>query len=193
NKSAQVESTLPLWQTPIAQPAKEGTVTLKNSNEGIIFAQLTQRYLPLFDKAAAINQGLSLKVSYVLPNGTPANIENMKQGTNFTMIAEVKNTSSVTDYNNLALTQIFASGWENLSTRYAGISETKSGFDYQDIRDDRVATFFQLKKGETKRFMIRLQAAYAGQFYLPAVHCEAMYDASVIARSQAKQISIIRE
>ncbi|MGL5920372.1 MAG: alpha-2-macroglobulin family protein, partial [Bacteroidales bacterium] len=193
NKSAKVESVYPMWQSEIKNAGKSGNVTVKNNGGGTLFTQLTQSYIPLFDKTEAVNKGLSMKVSYVLANGTQTNIQSMKQGTNFTMIAEITNTSNATDYTNLALTEVFPAGWENLSTRYAGISEMKSDFDYQDIRDDRVATFFGLKKGETKRFVIRLQAAYAGKFYMPAIQCEAMYDATVIARTKAQEVTITRE
>lgn len=192
-QKAKVVSPSPMWQTRIGKPAEKGSVEITNTGNGTVFAQISQRYIPVFDHSNAINQGLNLIVSYVLPNGTPADIQSMMQGTNFTMVAEVTNTSTLTDYTNLALNEIFPAGWENMSTRYAGISETKSNFDYQDIRDDRVSTFFDLKKGETKRFMIKLQASYAGTFYMPAIQCEAMYDASVIARTKAQEISIIRE
>ena len=193
NKSAKVESVYPMWQTEIKNAGKTGSLSVKNNGKGVLFTQLIQSYIPLFDNTPAVNNGLSLKVSYVLANGTQTNIQSMMQGTNFTMIAEVTNTSSATDYTNLALNEVFPAGWENLSTRYAGISEMKSDYDYQDIRDDRVSTFFSLKKGETKRFIIRLQAAYAGKFYMPAIQCEAMYDATVTARTKAQEVNITRE
>lgn len=193
NKNAKVDSPYPMWKTAISAPDKTGSITLRNNGQGVIFAQLIQSYIPLFDQTDAVNNGLSLKTNYLLSNGSPASAQAMMQGTNFTLVVEVTNTSMVTDYTNLALTEVFPAGWENMSTRYAGISETKSDYDYQDIRDDRVSTFFSLRKGETKRFTVRLQAAYAGKFYMPAIQCEAMYDASVVARTKAQEISIIRE
>lgn len=193
NKSTKVESIYPMWQSNVNQADQSGNITVKNNGNGVLFAQLTQSYTPLFDNSEAQNKGLSIKISYVAANGNQAKIESMMQGSSFTMIAEITNTSRATDYTNLSLTQILPAGWENLSTRYAGISEIKSDFDYQDIRDDRVSTFFSLKKGETKRFKIRLQAAYAGNFYMPAFQCEAMYDANIIARTKAQKITITRE
>ena len=57
-----------------------------------------------------------------------------------------------------------------------------SVFTYQDVRDDRVLTYFDLLQGETKTFRIMLMAAYQGRFYLPMVQCEAMYDHTINAR-----------
>ena len=65
-------------------------------------------------------------------------------------------------------------------------------YSYQDIRDDRVLTYFNLRRGETKIFTIRLQATYAGNFILPAVQCEAMYDVNVQARSKAGRTTVSR-
>ncbi|MGL5399260.1 MAG: hypothetical protein ACRDA1_02780, partial [Plesiomonas shigelloides] len=124
---------------------------------------------------------------------TTANIQSMMQGTQFTQVVEITNNSATTNYTNLALTGVFAAGWENLNTRFAGVDTPSGNYTYRDIRDDRVSTFFDLKAGETKRFTIHLQAAYAGTFYLPAIQCEAMYESGVQARNTATEISIVRE
>ena len=57
-----------------------------------------------------------------------------------------------------------------------GSGKSVSKYNYLDIRDDRVLTYFNLRRGETKVFTVRLQATYAGNFILPAVQCEAMYE-----------------
>ena len=74
---------------------------------------------------------------------------------------------------------------------------TKSSLPYfiianRNIRDDRVLTYFNLRRGETKVFTVRLQATYAGNFILPAVQCEAMYDVNVQARSKAGRTTVSR-
>lgn len=61
-----------------------------------------------------------------------------------------------------------------------------------DIRDDRVLTYFNLKRGQYKTFTVRLQATYAGTFVLPAIQCEAMYDAGAQARTRAGKAIVER-
>ena len=125
-------------------------------------------------------------------------VNDIRQGTDFTAIASISNTSGTTDYTNLALTHIIPSGWEVYNERMtvpeAEPQETtdSSGnvsgqYTYQDIRDDRVLTYFNLRRGETKIFTIRLQATYAGNFILPAVQCEAMYDVRHEAKREEPQ------
>ncbi|HLT72337.1 MAG TPA: hypothetical protein VKZ75_06775, partial [Cyclobacteriaceae bacterium] len=95
---------------------------------------------------------------------------------------------------NLALSQVFPSGWEisNLRLEDAGQFLTSDPYTYQDIRDDRVYTHFDLTKGATKTFRVMLTATYAGEFYLPAVTCEAMYDHSRYARKKGTVVNVVQ-
>ena len=111
----------------------------------------------------------------------------MKQGTEFTAMVTVRNPVE-RPFTNLSLTQIFPSGWEIYNDRMTGaVAET---FDYRDIRDDRVLTYFNLGAGESATFRIRLQAAYRGRFYLPAVSCQAMYEPREQARTGGMWVEI---
>ena len=62
--------------------------------------------------------------------------------------------------------------------------------DYQDIRDDRVYSFFGLSSGNSKTFEILLNASYAGHFYLPATHCDAMYDNTIKALKKGMWVEV---
>jgi uncharacterized protein YfaS (alpha-2-macroglobulin family) len=64
-------------------------------------------------------------------------------------------------------------------------------YEYRDIRDNGVHTFFDIQKVKTFRTM--LTAAYAGKYYLPDIQCEAMYDHNIIARIPGQWITVIKE
>ena len=84
------------------------------------------------------------------------------------------------------------SGWEIIQNTWASNSnEKESSFNYRDIKDDRVQTFFNLKKDETKTFYIRLNATYTGKYYLPNIIVENMYDESIQARSKGTWVEVI--
>jgi uncharacterized protein YfaS (alpha-2-macroglobulin family) len=92
------------------------------------------------------------------------------------------------------LTHIISSGWEIFNERMIN-DEGKTVSDkytYRDIRDDRVLTYFDLSRGKSIVFKIRLQASYIGTFTLPAIFCEAMYDATVNARTTAGKVKVGR-
>ncbi len=91
----------------------------------------------------------------------------------------------------IALTQIFPSGWEIVNTRFTDFgTTTKSEARYTDIRDDRVNFYFDLNqrrnKIETKTFTVLLNAAYLGKYYLPGIQVEAMYDNDYLVRTKGK-------
>jgi uncharacterized protein YfaS (alpha-2-macroglobulin family) len=56
-----------------------------------------------------------------------------------------------------------------------------SDYVYQDIRDDRVNTYFSMAPLQTVSYKVLLNAAYQGRFYLPGVLAEAMYDNNIQA------------
>jgi uncharacterized protein YfaS (alpha-2-macroglobulin family) len=134
---------------------------------------------------------MAIDVVYKDMKDNNLNPENIKQGTDFKAYVTIKNTGQMGDYQNLALTQIVPSGWEIINTRLNQEAGIRSDvFDYQDIRDDRVLTYFNLRPGETKTFSILLNATYKGQFYLPMVSCEAMYDNHIYARKAGKWVKV---
>jgi uncharacterized protein YfaS (alpha-2-macroglobulin family) len=65
--------------------------------------------------------------------------------------------------------------------------------EYQDIRDDRVYSYFGLDRGESKTFVVLLNATYQGRFYLPAVYCEAMYDNDIHATRSGTWVTVARQ
>ncbi len=161
-----------------------GSVEVVNTGDGDLFATLTtSSAAPAGEKTEAKANGLSLKVVYIAGNGKTLDPRSIPQGTDFSVRITVGNTSGVKDYTNLALSQIIPSGWEIVNDRLFGGDEGRKVFNYRDIRDDRVNWFFDLPKGTSKTFKMKLNASYQGVFILPAVKCEAMYDPRVSANT----------
>ena len=53
--------------------------------------------------------------------------------------------------------------------------------EYVDIRDDRFYVYFSLEQNQSKTFRFRCNAAFRGEYMLPAIYCSAMYDNSIQA------------
>ena len=97
-------------------------------------------------------------------------------------------------YDNMALTQIFHSGWEILNMKMIGSVEAFPSFgsDYQDIRDDRVYTNFSLPEGREVTYYVTLNAAYADKYYMPATYCEAMDNNSISALIKGQWVEVVK-
>lgn len=119
-------------------------------------------------------------------------VSKLEQGTDFYAEVLVTNPGYRGWYKEMALTQIFPSGWKIHNTRMdESASAIKSSAPiYQDIRDDRVYTYFNINAGKSMTFRIILNAAYTGRFYLPTVACEAMYDNTVSALKPTRWVEV---
>ena len=186
-----VKSAKPIYTASIATSPRNGVVTVKQQGSGALKVDLIVRTQLLKDTLPALSNNLRLDVRYTDLNGAAINVEQLKQGTDFQAVVTVANVSGTTDYTNVALTHIIPSGWEIYNKRLAGQTASLN-YSYQDIRDDRVLTYFDLGEGESKTFTVRLQPTYAGEFVLPAVQCEAMYDVNAQARTKAGRIKVNR-
>lgn len=182
-----VKSAKAVYEISIGTSPMTGTVTIRNNGKGALNADLITRMQLINDTLPAFSNNLRLDVKYISSNGRPIDVSHLKQGADFTAVVTVANISGTTDYINLAITHIVPSGWEIYNERLITPNQPASSgaYTYQDIRDDRVLTYFDLLRGQSKTFSVRLQANYAGDFVLPAIQCEAMYDSGVQTRTKA--------
>jgi uncharacterized protein YfaS (alpha-2-macroglobulin family) len=169
----------------------KGNVSLSNNGKGVLYVNVVSKSKPLMDTLPAISENLRISVAYTDLDGNSIDVSSLKQGSDFIAEVQVTNISPTSDYSDLALTHIIPSGWEIFNERmFADGSVTQSGFTYQDIRDDRVLTYFDLSRSRSITVKIRLQSTYIGSFILPAIQCEAMYDTSAFAKTKAGRVKV---
>jgi hypothetical protein len=192
---AAVNSNSYLWQSALA--GNGGKVTLKNNGKNKLYVRLVQQGQPASgqDIVSRINPDvMQMRVGYFTLGGKPVNPASLKQGTDFVAQVNIKNPGKRGRYDNLALTQIFPSGWEILNSRMLNNDEAfkSSPSDYRDFRDDRVNTYFSLQEGKEVTFFVMLNAAYAGRYYLPAAYCEAMYNHDINALVKGQWVDVVK-
>lgn len=194
-KNERVKSDKPLWNAELMSQAKRGSarLTIENKGESTLYARLVVSGQVGQGEELPYANGLSLAVSYVDMDGKPIDITSLAQGDNFVANVTLRNSSSY-PVRHVVLSQIFPAGWEILNTRYArpanpGANEV--GIQYQDVRDDRVYSHIDLlPSGRQVAIRVNLCAVYPGQFYLPPVSCEAMYDARIRANTKGQQVEV---
>lgn len=182
-----------LYQMDIPPAIRQ--IEVDNSSEGLLFARLIRSGQPLAGAETPASNQLTLSVEYQTLNGQPLNPSLLPQGTDFVAAVTLKHPGHPVyqRYQELALEQIFPSGWEIMNTRMDNLDQfpgQQGRSEYQNIRDDRVYTFFGLSRQKSETFYIQLNAAYQGRFYLPAVKCAAMYKADIEARSAGQWVEV---
>ncbi|MBC7389404.1 MAG: hypothetical protein H7329_09360 [Opitutaceae bacterium] len=193
-KQISAKTGLPVAQLKIALSNVANKVSIRNNNKTVLYLRVISEGVPAAGDPSSVENNLNMNIVYKTGKGKILDPSNISQGTDFVAEVSITNPGTYGDYKQMALNQIFPSGWEITNTRLDGTSShfTTSTSNYLDIRDDRVYTYFDLKKGETKTFKVLLTAAYIGKFYLPTVSCEAMYDNNVSARKPGKWVNVVK-
>ncbi len=107
---------------------------------------------------------LVMNVSYISQDGKPIDITKLTQGTDFVAKVTIRNPGKRGHYTQMALSQIFPIRLGNIKSTYDGWRRCfkSSASTYQDVRDDRVYTYFNIGENETLTYYVQLNASYLG-------------------------------
>ncbi len=185
-----IAATSPVTQQALA--SGEQGLTVRNDSDRKLFVTLSQTGTPAPGNEQPVSEGISLSVRF-LADGNPVNPVALKQGQDFTAVVTVQNLTGRT-LEDVALTQILPSGWQLTSSRLDGSAENSDRVTWQDLRDDRIMHYFDLKPGSQHSLTlpVELNASFAGRYYLPAWTVEAMYDGRYQARSKGQWVEVNR-
>lgn len=160
---------------------------IKNTGDKVIYGTLTTSGMSAPGTEKEENEGLTLTVTYYDSEGDKIVPEKIKTGDSFRMNVRVANRTSV-KVENIALTIPVPTCWEFSNDRVGSTGSdaetavnSNSPYTNQDIRDQAIYTYFDLNSGSTFEYTFYATAAYAGDYYIPAVHAEAMYDDDIRA------------
>jgi alpha-2-macroglobulin domain protein len=192
-KTENLKSTEPILQKTLAAKGNETLQVKNNGNQTLYVRLITSGILPV-GKELAMQNGLALNTTYRDNNGHTLDVTNLRQSTQFVATIEITNLTGER-VDNVALTQIIPSGWEIVNTRFTDYDEGDGNgyIDYTDFRDDRANFYLSLKAKQTKYIKLKLNASYAGHYYLPGTYAEAMYSNRYNTRTNGRWVEVIRK
>ncbi|MBS1636108.1 MAG: hypothetical protein JST26_09345 [Bacteroidetes bacterium] len=171
---------------------KQAVISVTNTGSSVLFAKVIVEGVPLIGDKTSSFSHLNMKVTYKDMKGKVIQPTKLIQGTDFVAEVEISNPGDKGFLKEMALNQIFPSGWEIHNTRMDG-TNTANAARYQDIRDDRVYSYYDLGNNTSKVFTIQLNATYLGRFYLPTLYSEAMYDNTIHARIPGMWVEVVKD
>lgn len=191
-KSQIIKTSKTVGDRSLTVKAGTNSITLKNNKKNTIYVRVLNTGILPIGQENVIQSDVSAGIVFKNRKGGVINVSKITQGTEF--IAEVTVRSLRNErVENVALTQILPSGFEIVNTRFTDYGDATNNIaDYIDIRDDRTNFYFGLKAGETKVFKILLNASYLGNYYLPGLQCEAMYDNTFLARTKGFWVEVVK-
>ncbi len=182
---ADVKSQKFSWTTAQSVSKKQTKLSVRNNGEAPIYVSVTSQGIATQSTIQKASNGLDLALSYTTESDQPLSPYVLNQSTTFKASLIVKNTSGKA-LEHVAVTHILPAGWEVLSKLPSG------NISYQDQRDDRLLTYIdRLGAGESVNIRFNLSATYAGHYYLPSVHAEAMYDANINGCTDSAECSVV--
>ena len=190
--ATEAASSSAVYSEDLAEIADEGgRVEVRNTSDAPLFVSLVTRGSPAPGDEEAASSGLAVEVAYTGPDGREVDVSELLQGTDLVARVTIRNESG-RDLEDLALEYRAPSGWEIHNARMdSGEGPVDDRIEYQDVRDDRVLTYFSLDGGESLTLSMRFNAAYLGDYYLPTVSVEAMYDGSVYGRVKGMSVKVV--
>lgn len=173
---------------------KEGmnSFTISNTEQNTLNISIVNNGILPIGEEKEFQRNLKVSTAFKGRDGSRIDVSKIMQGTDF--VAEVTLTNTTGNkIENVALTEIFPSGWEIVNTRFTDFGDfAQNEVDHTDIRDDRANFYFDMNKNETKTFRVLLNASYLGTYYLPGVQAEAMYDNNNAVRTKGRWVEVIR-
>ncbi|MGM0550162.1 MAG: alpha-2-macroglobulin family protein [Bacteroidota bacterium] len=190
-RKEKIKSDLPVTLFPVK--AESGSVQVENNGKSTLYSRLVMKGIPVAGNEKTASNDLFLSVRYLNSNGEAMSVQKVTQGTDIIIEATVKHPGVRDPYQEMVLTHMVPAGWEirNQRMNTYNLPAKSDEPEYQDIRDDRVYSYFDLRKGESKTFRIVVNAAYVGKYYLPALVCEAMYDNSIQSVIAGQWVEVI--
>ncbi|MGJ8738582.1 alpha-2-macroglobulin family protein, partial [Zobellia laminariae] len=168
------------------------TIELKNNEANTLFVTIVNQGILQVGEEKAIQRNLVAKIGFKGRNGSQLDVTQLAQGTDFVAEVTLTNTTNK-EIKDIALTEIFPSGWEIVNTRFTDFGEfADNKVTYTDIRDDRTSFYFDMKKNESKTFRVLMNASYLGRYYLPGVQAEAMYDNEYMVRTKGQWVEVVQ-
>ncbi|MEJ7586912.1 MAG: MG2 domain-containing protein [Ferruginibacter sp.] len=194
---ADINSASYIRQLPVLFKNGSNNILITNKGTNTLYVRLITQGQPLSGDSLKVNNNpavLSMNVSYISKDGQQVDVNQLAQGSDFIAKVVIRNPGKRGYYSQMALTQIFPSGWEILNARMlGGEGSFKSSYaTYQDVRDDRVYTYINIRENESLTYYVQLNASYLGRYFLPGTFCQAMYDNSITAGVNGKWIEVVQ-
>jgi uncharacterized protein YfaS (alpha-2-macroglobulin family) len=197
-KATDINSAAYIRQIPVSVQKGSSNVVISNKGGNILYVRLITQGQPLSGDSLKVNNNpavLSMNVSYITQDGKALDVTKLSQGSDFVAKVIITNTGKRGRYDEMALSQIFPSGWEILNARMIGGEGAfkSSSSTYQDVRDDRVYTYFDINESETLTYYVQLNASYLGRYFMPGTFAGAMYDNTINAGVNGKWVEVVNQ
>ncbi len=149
---------------------------------------------PVFDE---YDKGIRVKRRYLDIDGNPLDYTAVKRGS--LVVAEITMHALNKNLDNVIIDDMLPAGFEIENPRLQSraqigwVQKKKKDFyqDYMDIRDDRLLLYVSLQRYKPATFYYSLRAVTCGNFALPPISAECMYDPTYTSVQSSGTITVV--
>ncbi len=143
-------------------------------------------------KSLQQDEGVQIRRRYLDKKGDPIDLNNLYQGE--LVVVELRIESLGNTLDNMVITDLLPMGLEIENARLSTSAslpwiKQKIQPDYVDIRDDRINIFLTVKP-EEYRYFYTTRAVTVGNFAVPPVRVEAMYNPDIFSEANRSKMRI---
>lgn len=171
-------------------------VSIKIDGRGICFYAWQASGVKTGHAAEEYERGIHIVREYFDEDGNPIDTASVELGSRIICVVTAVSVSKYLSY--VVINDMIPAGFEienprlKTTPRLSWISKVSTDYQHMDIRDDRMLYFTDLRVGAEKRFYYSLRAISVGDFAVPPVMAECMYNPAIAAAASSGRIKIIR-
>ncbi|HOE11186.1 MAG TPA: MG2 domain-containing protein [bacterium] len=169
---------------------------VKNTGDTNIYANVVMEGIPRDPIREAVSNGISMGRQYFTNRAVLQDSRRFKHGDDYVICLDV---SCDQNLKNVVVVDLLPAGFEIMNPRLDAdalpeldVISNIIAPTYTDIRDDRIILAFRDLPGGSRHYCYAVRAITPGNYQVPAVHAECMYDPLVQGSSAPETIEISR-
>jgi uncharacterized protein YfaS (alpha-2-macroglobulin family) len=152
-----------------------------------LFYQITESGFENSVVTAPVSDGIEIAREYRNKDNKP--VTTAKLGEELKVVVRVRSTDNQS-LDNVAVEDLLPGGFEIVDESvHSGACSDWDGFDYADVREDRLLAFGSVTGSETQ-IQYRIKATNCGTYAIPPVQAEAMYHQKIRARGVSGTLTV---
>ncbi len=171
-------------------------VQIKTEGKGDCYYYWQSSGVPLSNAPREFSNGIIVSRTYLSEDGTPVDLKNLSLGSQ--IICHIQIESTHKNIENVVVNDLLPAGIEienqrlKTTPKLSWIPKKAYDITYQDIRDDRLLLFTNLRLNRKVNYYYTARVISSGEFKIPPIAAECMYN-PVIAGAASSGVMIVHE
>ncbi len=174
-----------------------GRVRLNITGPGRCYYYWQINGVPTGHAPAEYTRGISIRREYTDADGQPLDMNNVPLGTQ--VICRIHAEAVDNDLENVVISDLLPAGLEienprlKSTPRLSWLPKAPAEITYQDIRDDRLLLFTDLRAGKPIDYYYSLRAISSGIFIVPPIAADCMYNPPIAGASSSGMMTVTKQ